>query len=341
MKRKNVTLVLVFTILIGLVGCAMETETVSQELSQPEVVEETVEAIACVGAEMEIVPRCIPGYTKGYLTHPEYNEYELSEESMAYLDQIIERLESEQYQEAIDMLDADEINRVLDDCVVAISRELGGYNFQNLIYKDKKIAIDSWNVKEGGCSVEIVILPMEEGRGYYLKLDDNPHFDSYYYSYLYGECIEGQFNGVLKIYDWMLSRDNDHYEYIYGTGTAQDGVLHGELLNSVESTWGNWEDDSVLKYTDITVYEEGHLMISDIMIDESDENTPLYAIYGTRVYEDGRECELAIYAAYGADHYIEDKGNELYSVKQAADGGNGGYFKWHADTMDPMWDLSY
>lgn len=360
-RRKNVTLVLVFTILIGLVGCAVETETVSQELSQPEVVEETVtetdEENVSVVEESEDGLRYVPGYG-GYIKHPAFYEYEISEESMAYLDELIDLLEQGLYEEALETLDGATMYQLGDE-LHTISYKYQNFGEEGLLYRDKKISIRCFEEsREGDYNFDIIILPLEDGKGYFLRMQTYGGME--WKSYLLGDCIGGQFNGEFSRHEWhSVTGDNyiEGHQYIYSTGALQDGVLHGELINNVETNpnwnlylWeegcyeGSYEDATVIKYTDTTTYENGFQVQSEIMKDDSNAEQPLYAIYGNRVYENGQEVELKLDAAEGCEDYITGYSEHLYAIDKTAfdPGGYYGYeIGWTSLYNHSSWELWY
>ncbi len=354
-KRKYVVLLVIVFLYVSCGGCAGEIEQEIQDATMTEIVGETGDVVATAGADIEIGPRCIPGYTLGDITHPSYYECELSEESMEYLDKLIDLIDQGLYEDAMYALDGDKTDKIWNELYYVPFEGLDyeAYESSKLLYKDKKISIRCFDVHEDDeYNFDITILPLEDGTGCYLSLYVGGKFDVDDRTYLFGECSSGQFNGAFEIHRWEGWQDTGTRVYIHSTGTFKDGVLHGELINSVEDymtdefEWedghyeGAYEEGAVIKYTERTNYQNGFLVQSEIMRDNSNKDMPFYAVYGSRVYETGWEEELRHEAA--SEHYITEDSERLFPIDMSAFDGRQYYgYETYSGYYNGMWNLWY
>ena len=200
---------------------ALEVLELGYEKTQSDVILQEIERIQAIISQGDYAqtdlsaletdseyPLVVPERVVEGIYHNPYYEYPLSTEDKEYLVQIIEQAEQSNYEAALNMVDNDRL-------IAIVETFADGESYINAMVDDKKVHIlinvfD--NRQQFYQNVEVIILPLNNGQGYYLEKNinrDNNGFENGEYvdsdgvCYGYGECKEGVFWGN---FNWKMTR---------------------------------------------------------------------------------------------------------------------------------------
>lgn len=226
-----------------------ETDTVSENVSENEMREEDFTEEDIVYPYMEIEP-----ITENNIYHPPYFIYELSAEEEAFLDNIIDTLESGAGEEFVKELDFDEVAAFIED---ANTLQTGNMDRMNLVYRDYKIEIaaeEPYYLYPDGTStptttkeINISIIPLSTGKGYGINSiwrqdRENEMNTEREYGYLESECNESMYDGYFSAILVRLYVDDDVERYFSETrcsGRSSMSLLDGDITyDEISRHWG-------------------------------------------------------------------------------------------------------
>ena len=208
-------------------------------------------------------PIAVPGRVVEGIYHNPYYEYPFIAEDKDYLVQIIAQAEQGNYEAALDLMDNDRL-------IAIVETFADGESYINAMVDDKKVHIFT-NVFDNDMqfyqSVEIVILPLNIGYGYYLNKSinrDNNGFENGDYMdqdvvcYGYGECKEGVFWGD---YNWKMTcvdtHGNNEQDVSTNTYITEGNVPLVNGLFDGQCTEYYWTDYDYTTTTLVQTYDMG------------------------------------------------------------------------------------
>ncbi len=206
----------------------------------------------------------IPARIVDGIYHNAYYDYNLQEDDVEYLNNIINLLENGQYNDAIIALDYEKSLAILH----YIGADFNGGDLidANIALNNKKIYMEVDNRETIGEGVNIMILPIDAGKGYAISyrstMELESYIGSYRTSYLYGECKEGVFWGEFSCVEVTDYEDNSIDTNKLYKGTSINGLLDGELtclendktiittlVNGHKEYWGLKQEDNKVYVT--------------------------------------------------------------------------------------------
>lgn len=186
---------------------------ITKESAQQNIV--TLEAVSEHGT-YEIA---VPGKVVDGIYHNPYYNCNLLDEYSDYLNTIVNLLDAEQYEQALDMVTVEKVDEILNSLDAS---QFGNGKYFNIFFANKKIHMQTnpWDSSTG--DVYIVILPIESGRGYMLEVHNADELSDRSQRYIYGDCQNGVFWGEFYGVGYY-----EGYGYDYEEGIAINGLLDG------------------------------------------------------------------------------------------------------------------
>ena len=231
---------------------------------QAKIESETQEDLFTFEISQEELNAAIPARVVDGIYHNAYYDYNLQEDDVEYLNNIINLLENGQYDDAIIALDYEKSLAILH----YIGADFNGGDLidANIALNNKKIYMEVDNRETIGEGVNIMILPIDDGKGYAISyhstMELENYIGSYRTSYLYGECKEGVFWGEFSCVEVTDYEDNSIDTNRLYKGTSINGLLDGELtclenektiittlVNGHKEYWGLKQEDNKVYVT--------------------------------------------------------------------------------------------